>query len=59
MLQYIAGKGENERRVARHLDVLGWLPFVAGTRVHLTMKWVVSFLISGPFGPHRTLMEVR
>ena len=28
-----AGKGENEQRGARRLDVLGWLPFVAGTRI--------------------------
>ena len=45
LFQYIAGKGENERRGAPRVDVLGWLPFVAGTRVHLTMKWVVSFSI--------------
>ena len=28
-----------------------WLHAIDATRVHLTMKWVVSFSILGPFGP--------
>jgi hypothetical protein len=36
-------------RVSRRLDVLRRLPFVAGTRLHLTRSGVVSLLILGRF----------
>ena len=35
----------------RRPAVLRCLYAINATRVHLTMKWVVSFLISRPFGP--------
>jgi hypothetical protein len=36
---------------SRRPVVLWWFHFIQTTRVHLTMKWVVSFLNSRPFGP--------
>ena len=35
------------------IGVLRCLHAIDATRVHLTMPWVVSFLIWGPFGPRR------
>ena len=36
---------------SRRFEVLRCLHFVDVTRVHQTRSWVVSFSISGPFGP--------
>ena len=36
---------------SRRPVVLWWFHFIQTTRVHLTMKWVVSFSILRPFGP--------
>ena len=38
---------------SRRFVVLRCLHFIHTTRVHLTMTWVVSFLILRPFGPSR------
>jgi len=38
---------------SRRPVVLWWFHFFNTTRVHLTMKWVVSFSILRPFGPNR------
>jgi hypothetical protein len=43
-------RGEAEVRSRRPV-VLWCLHFLNTTRVHLTMKWVVSFSILRPFGP--------
>ena len=41
-------------RVRSRRPVVLWcLHFIHTTRVHLTMTWVVSFLILRPFGPNR------
>ena len=39
---------------SRRFEVLRCLHFIHTTRVHLTMTWVVSFLILRPFGPRST-----
>ena len=46
-------RGEAEVRSPR-FEVLRCLHAIDATRVHLTMKWVVSFSISRPFGPRST-----
>jgi hypothetical protein len=38
---------------SRRFEVLRCLHAVDATRVHLLMKWVVSFSNSRPFGPNR------
>ena len=45
---------------SRRPVVLWWFHFIQTTRVHLTMTWVVSFLISRPFdAPRRLLLFMR
>ena len=44
---------------SRRPAVLRCLHAIDATRVHLTMKWVVSFPILRPFGPSRATMMLR
>ena len=44
---------------SRRPAVLRCLHAIDATRVHLTMKWVVSFLILRPFGPSRATAMLR
>ena len=46
-------KAYTKRGTSRRPAVLWCLHAIDATRVHLTMKWVVSFSILGPFGPSR------
>ena len=60
-LDVAGGTGDIAFRMARSRRpaVLRRLHAVDATRVHLTMKWVVSLSISRPFGPRRATAMLR
>ena len=53
---FVGDNGQGDARAvrSRRPAVLRCLHAVDATRDHLTMKWVVSFLILRPFGPRST-----
>ena len=60
-LMYFLGGGNYDKIPARSRcpAVLRCLHAIDATHVHLTMKWVVSFSISRPFGPSRATTTLR
>jgi len=49
----------DDRVRSPRFEVLRCLHAIDATRVHLTMKWVVSFWILRPFGPRRETAMLR
>ena len=58
-VSFDAKRNKIKRSRSRRPAVLRRLHAIEATRVHLTMKWVVSFLILRPFGPSRAAATLR